>query len=89
MDLIDRYLNAVGFWLPKDRKEDILKELAEDIRSEKEEKEAGLGRAMTGPEVEALLKTRGRPFQMAGRYLPSRHLKIGRASCRERVCHCV
>jgi hypothetical protein len=74
MDLIDRYLNAVSFWLPKDRKEDILKELAEDLLSEKEEKEAGLDRAMTGPEVEALLKTRGRPFQMAGRYLPSRHL---------------
>jgi hypothetical protein len=74
MDLIDRYLNAVGFWLPKDRKADILKELAEDIRSEKEEKETGLSRPMTGPEVEALLKTRGRPFQMARRYLPSRHL---------------
>jgi len=74
MDLIDRYLNAVGFWLPKDRKEDILKELAEDLISEKEEKEAGLGRPMTVPELEAFLKTRGRPFQTAGSYLPSRHL---------------
>lgn len=74
MDLIDRYLNAVGFWLPKDRRVDILDELAEDIRSEREEREAGLGRPLTGPEVEALLKTRGRPFQTAGRYLPPRHL---------------
>jgi len=74
MDLIDRYLNAVGFWLPKDRKADILRELAEDIRSEKEEKEAGLGRPMIRPEVEAFLKMRGRPSQTASRYLPSRHL---------------
>ncbi len=74
MELIDRYLNAVGFWLPKDRRADILDELAEDIRSEREEREAGLGRPLTGSEVEALLKTRGRPFQTAGRYLPARHL---------------
>lgn len=74
MDLIDRYLNAVGFWLPKDRKADILRELAEDIRSEAEEKESGLGRSLTEPEVDALLKSRGRPFEMAGRFLPGRHL---------------
>ncbi len=74
MNLIDRYLDAVGFWLPKDRKADILDELAEDIRSEREEKEAGLGRSLTQPEVEALLKSRGRPFQTAGRYLPPRVL---------------
>jgi hypothetical protein len=74
MDLIDRYLDAVGFWLPKDRKADILEELAEDIRSEKEEREAGLGRPLAKPEVEAMLKSRGRPFQTAGRYLPPRHL---------------
>jgi len=74
MDLVDRYLNAVGFWLPKDRKEDILKELAEDIRSEMEEKEAGLGRPLTQAEVEALLKRRGRPSLTASRFLPSRHL---------------
>lgn len=74
MDLIDRYLDAVGFWLPKDRKADILKELAEDIRSEREEREAGLGRPLAKPEVEALLRSRGRPFQTAGRYLPPQHL---------------
>lgn len=74
MDLIERYLNAVGFWLPKDRKADILRELAEDIRSEREEKESEFGRPMSFSEVEALLKTRGRPFEMAGRYLPGRHL---------------
>ncbi len=74
MDLIDRYLNAVGFWLPKDRKADILRELAEDIRSEREEKESALGRPMATSEVETLLKKRGRPFEMAGRYLPGRHL---------------
>jgi hypothetical protein len=56
MDLIDRYLNVVGFWLPKDRKADILRELAEDINSEKEEREAEWGRPMTEREVEALLK---------------------------------
>jgi hypothetical protein len=74
MDLIERYLNAVGFWLPKDQKKDILSELAEDIRSQIEERETELGRALAEEDLSALLKKRGSPFTVAGRFLPQRHL---------------
>jgi hypothetical protein len=39
MELLDRYLQAVKFWLPKAQKQDIIEELSEDIRSQVEEKE--------------------------------------------------
>ncbi|MCX6561007.1 MAG: hypothetical protein NTZ26_10925 [Candidatus Aminicenantes bacterium] len=74
MDLIERYLNAVGFWLPKNQKKDILSELSEDIRSQVEERETELGRALAEEDLSTLLKQRGSPFTVAGRFLPQRHL---------------
>jgi hypothetical protein len=74
MDLVDRYLNAVRFWLPKVQKQDIISELSEDIRSQIEDKEAALNRPLAAPELEALLKERGSPFSVAGCFLPQRHL---------------
>jgi len=74
MELIDRYLQAVKFWLPEAQKQDIIAELSEDIRSQVEEKEAELGRKLNDAEVEAILIQRGSPIVMANRYLPQRHL---------------
>jgi len=74
MELVERYLHAVKFWLPAEKKEDIIAELAEDIRSEIEEHEAALGHPLDKGELEALLKRRGPPVLVAGRYLPQRHL---------------
>jgi hypothetical protein len=74
MELIDRYLHAVGFWLPKKQKKDILAELEADLRSEIEDREAGLGRKLEDAEVEELLKRHGSPILMAGRYQPQRSL---------------
>jgi hypothetical protein len=74
MDLLDRYLHAVRFWLPKAQRQDIIAELSEDIRSEVEEKEAGLGRKLGDGELAAILKRRGSPFAVAQSYLPQRHL---------------
>ncbi len=68
MDLVDRYMQAVKLWLPGKQKEDILAELAEDIRSEIDEKESGLGRKLSDAEVESVLKRRGRPIVAAGRF---------------------
>lgn len=45
MELLDRYLHAVKFWLPRQHQEDLAAELREDIQSQIEEKEAALGRA--------------------------------------------
>ncbi|HZE18766.1 MAG TPA: hypothetical protein VE402_01480, partial [Candidatus Angelobacter sp.] len=74
MDLVERYLQAVKVWLPAKQRADIIAELAEDIRSEIEEKESGLGRKLDQAEVEALLQRRGRPIVAAGRFRPQRSL---------------
>jgi hypothetical protein len=74
MDLVERYLHAVGFWLPRAQKRDIVAELSEDIRSEIEEQERESGRALGESDVAALLKQRGHPILVATRYLPQEHL---------------
>jgi hypothetical protein len=74
MQLLERYLQAVKFWLPKDQKEDIIAELSEDIRSQIDEKETELGRKLNEVELEAIIKKRGRPILVANRYLPQEHL---------------
>jgi len=73
-DLVDRYLQAVGFWLPRAQKQDILAELSEDLHSQIEDREADLGRALSESEVAEILKQRGRPIFVAGQFLPQRSL---------------
>jgi hypothetical protein len=74
MQLLERYLQAVKFWLPKEQKEDIIAELSEDIHSQIDEKEAELGRKLNEVELEAILRQRGRPILVANRYLPQEQL---------------
>jgi hypothetical protein len=68
MELVDRYLKTVGTYLPKEQKDDILRELSENIRSEIEDKETELGRPLTDAEQEAVVKQQGNPLLVAGRY---------------------
>ncbi len=77
MELVDRYLQEVRFWLPKAQQEDIVAELSEDIQSQIEEKEAGLGRKLNEAEVEGILQRWGNPMLLAERYQPHKQL-IGR-----------
>ncbi len=74
MELLDRYLQAVGFWLPRGQRPDILAELAEEFRSQVEAREGELGRQLSDDEVEAMLQRWGNPLRMAERYLPPRYL---------------
>lgn len=74
MALIDRYLQAVKFWLPRNQKDDIIVELSEDLHSQIEEKETELGHPLTDAEVEPILKRCGPPMVVAGRFLPQRYL---------------
>jgi hypothetical protein len=74
MELLERYLQGVRFWLPRGRQQDIIAELSEDIRSEIEEKEGELGRQVNEGEMEAVLKRWGPPMVVAHRYLPQRYL---------------
>ncbi|HWC66326.1 MAG TPA: hypothetical protein VG777_09595, partial [Thermoanaerobaculia bacterium] len=62
MDLIERYLQAVRLWLPGSRKQDIIAELREDLRSQVEDRETELARPLDDAEIEAILKRCGRPI---------------------------
>jgi len=74
MDLLRRYLQAVGTYLPKSQQDDILKELGENLRSQMENKEAELGRPLNEDEVAAILKKHGHPMFVAAHYRQTRHL---------------
>jgi hypothetical protein len=72
--LIERYLHAVKFWLPKAQQEDIIAELAEDLRSQVEDREAALGHELNEDELVAVLQKRGDPLEVASGYLPDQRL---------------
>jgi hypothetical protein len=75
MELVDRYLQAVRFWLPKTRRqEDLLAELGEDLRSQIEDKESELGHALDKDGISEILKKCGAPMVVASRLGPRRHL---------------
>jgi hypothetical protein len=76
MELLDRYLHAVKFWLPRKQQDDIIAEISEDLRSQIEEREGQLGRKLNDSEVAALLRKRGRPLLVANGYSPQ-HSLIG------------
>ncbi len=73
-DLIDRYLKAVRFWLPKESKDDIVRELFENLQSQMEDKAEALGRPLSEAEQAAILKQHGNPMLAASRYWPRQHL---------------
>ena len=70
MELLDRYLQAVSFWLPRNKKYDIIAELSEDLLSQIEDKEAALGHPLNQDEQVELIKRCGPPMMVAGSYLP-------------------
>src|SRR5580704_122132 len=79
MDLVDSYVKAVAKALPEAQREDIIGELSEDIRSEMEDKQQGLGRPLTEEEQEDLLRQRGNPLLLAARYRQDqRSVALGR-----------
>jgi hypothetical protein len=74
MDLFERYLQAVGKYLPWERQADIVAELRANLEAQREEREAGLGRPLTEGEMIDWLKELGPPMQMASRYQAPRYL---------------
>lgn len=68
MQPLDRYLSNLAKLLPGDQREDILRELSEDIHSEIDDRESELGRPLTEAEQLELLKRRGNPLQVAAGY---------------------
>jgi len=76
MDLLERYLQAVGQYLPAKGKDDTLAELRANLLAEMENREEELGRSLNEAEVAAVLEHHGRPVMVAARYLPQ-HFLIG------------
>ncbi len=72
MDLLDRYLQAIRWWLPRGADRDLVTELADDLRSQIEEKETELGRKLTETELVDILRRCGHPMTVAGKLLPGR-----------------
>jgi hypothetical protein len=77
--VLDSYLKAVGRNLPASQRDDILKDLAENVRSQIEDKEGHLDRPLTDAELIDILKHHGHPLIVAGRYQgDERTLALGR-----------
>jgi hypothetical protein len=74
MELLDSYLQAVKFWLPKAQQDDIIKELSDNILSQMEDKESELGHPLNEGEQSAILKQHGHPMLAASRYWPRQYL---------------
>jgi hypothetical protein len=78
MDLLDRYLQAVRFFLPRAQHDDIIRELKENLVSQMEDREEELGRPLTAHERAEILRRHGHPMLVAGRYR-SKQVLIGAA----------
>src|SRR5262249_38871139 len=79
MQIIDRYLASVRSCLPEAQREDIINELSDNLYSQVEDQEAGLGRSLTDVEIEAMLKQHGHPLVVAARYRQDQqNLSFGR-----------
>jgi hypothetical protein len=74
MELLERYLQAVGQYLPAKGKADTLAELRANLLGEMEGREEELGRPLTQAEVVAVLEEHGRPMLVAARYMPQQYL---------------
>ncbi len=68
MDLLERYLQAVKFFLPRRQQDDIIRELSENLLSQMEDREEALGRALSEDEQADILRRHGHPMLVAGRY---------------------
>ena len=74
MELLERYLHAVGNYLPKAQAADITAELKDSLLSKIEEQENRNGRTLNDDELRALIKANGHPMLVASQYLPQQQL---------------
>jgi hypothetical protein len=76
--LLNRYLYAVqshlSASLTEAQREDIVRELSENLQSQIDDQEAALGRPLDDDDYARLLEAHGHPIAVARRYLPNRLL---------------
>lgn len=73
-DLLDRYLNAIKFWLPRAQQQDIIAEIAEDLHSQIDERETAPGHPLNEDDLVAILRRRGSPMRVAASYVSDHRL---------------
>jgi hypothetical protein len=74
MELLEKYLQAVRFFLPRRNQDDIVRELSENLLAQIDDKEEASGRPLTESEVADILRRHGHPMLVAGRYGSRQHL---------------
>ena len=74
MDLLERYLQAIGQHLPAATRNDVLNELRGNLEAQIDDRVQQLNRPLTDHETAAILHAHGRPEFVAARYLPQRSL---------------
>ncbi len=74
MDLLERYLQAVGQFLPAATRMDIVEELRANLQEQMDARAEELGRPLREAETADVLREHGRPEEVATRYLPQRSL---------------
>lgn len=74
MTLTERYLHAVRGFLPAAQQEDIIRELADDIRAQLADREEELGRPLTAEDEAAVLRRFGHPLMLAAKYRRQQHV---------------
>ncbi|HLJ47825.1 MAG TPA: hypothetical protein VKU01_17535 [Bryobacteraceae bacterium] len=68
MELLDRYLKAVRLYLPRAHKDDIVRELCENLLAAMDDREKELGRPLAKADVQQILRQHGHPMIVAGGY---------------------
>ena len=68
MNLVDRYVAAIGRELPPRMSAEVTAELKDVLLSKIEDRESELGRPMTDKEIEQMLIAFGHPMIVAGGY---------------------
>ena len=74
MNLVDRYVAAIGRELPPRNAAEITAELKDVLLSKIEDQEAELGRPLTDKEIGQMLIAFGHPMIVAGRYRKTQYL---------------
>ena len=74
MILLQRYLRTLQLFLPKAQREDIIRELSEEIETDIAEQERELGRSLRAEEEAAIIGKYGHPLLAAARYRRQQYL---------------
>jgi hypothetical protein len=74
MDLLERYLQAVGQYLPEATRDDTIAELRANLLEQMDDRAEALGRPLNDGDVAAILLEHGKPELVASRYLPQQSL---------------